>query len=136
MRIQIILWPALCAALCSCVERTLDDHPERYEPEGDERSEEEVFLDLCEIYRGCGFDTPIFLDQAHCLRWVKSNVERWETDPVKGPLGCGRAVFDTYACAGLADSCEGFRTTWHPDGTNPRCDEPHARFDVYCKSRD
>ncbi len=113
----------------ACTDRTLGDSTEHTEP-ADERTNDEVLRDFCELWVACDLDSPV-LDWPTCLWYFDFITSGFEMDPEKPPE-CAVAIWDELACASEMDSCEEFKAAWfyrRPD-TNHHCDEPFARFNA------
>ncbi|MBA3548878.1 MAG: hypothetical protein H0T76_20535 [Nannocystis sp.] len=113
----------------ACVERTLNDDPAPYDPEADERTNDEVLRDFCELWVECELDLPV-LDEPTCLWYFELIIDGDGVSPEKPPE-CAIARWDQLACVSEADSCEGFKASWfyrQPD--TDRCDEPAERFNA------
>ncbi len=133
--IRRTLAAAVLVQQTACTDRSLDGTTQQADP-ADERTNDEVLRDFCELYVRCEVDQPV-LDWPMCLWYFDFIITDFEMDPDKPPE-CAEAIWDEMACASKSVSCEDFTASWFRllPTTNHRCDEPFERFDAAdCASR-
>lgn len=117
----------LCTLLFACADRALGDHPAEYDPATDLRTRAEILHDYCDLYARCKPNNG-FSEDFGCEEFFEWEADLFDSLPAKQPPRCGQVLYDIYACASLANSCEDFNSAYDLDDADTRCDEPRERF--------
>lgn len=114
----------LCVLATSCADRAIREEP-LYDPAEDERTDDEIIWDFCELYFECR-PSDVNSSVQRCVD--STNEYLWYSFVLDPDVGaCVQARLEIYGCASIEPTCESFERAFDIDRN--RCEAIWARFE-------